>query len=292
MRSMTGFGRAEFEQGGVSATVEVKSLNQRFLEVKLALPRSWSALEGEMRREIQKSVARGRVEVVVRTAGRGKRPSPLVVDEELARSYVDELRGLRERLGLAGEIGVDLLLHRPEILRFTEENEVNHNAAVEVAFSALRRALKALESERSREGRGLKRDLAARLSQISRALPVIARTGEKWRRTTMAKFRAKVRGLMGTLPVDERELLQEAAELAQKADISEEVTRLKSHTDGLRALFNRDGSVGKSIEFLLQEVGRELNTIGAKAQDAALSRLVVELKGQLEKMREQVQNVE
>lgn len=291
MRSMTGFGRAELDQRGVRVSAEVKTLNQRFFDLKLNSPRGWGEYEGEMRRLVQNFVARGRVEVFVRCALLGPPRMTLRVNEALAKSYVTELKRLGGRLGLDGLVRLDALLGRPEIFQVVEE-EGEAGAGVALGLKALVRALKAMDLDRRREGSALRRDLAVRIAKIAKALPRISRLANQSRAAIIASYQNRVRELLEELPVDERRLYEEAAGAAQRADISEELARLKAHLVAMRELLARKEPAGKAIDFLLQEINREVNTMGAKSQSAALSRLTVELKSEVEKMREQVQNVE
>ena len=296
MRSMTGFGRAKAERGHLQVQAEVRSLNQRFLEIKINLPRGWSEQETEFRKLIGNIASRGRIEAVIRSAG-PRSSSRLIVNEKLARSYIEELRGLKKRLALGGEPGLDALLSRPEIFQVVEQ-EANIGPELALGRKALASALKALDTERVREGKSLKRDLAGRLARIAVHTKEIGHLAEESRRAIMAGFQTRVRELLerpggdDLRLVEEKRLYEDAAASAQRADISEELARLKAHLQALGELFSRPGAVGKEIEFWLQEVGREVNTVGSKSQNPALSRLNVAIKGELEKMREQVQNVE
>ncbi len=291
MHSMTGFGRAELESGGVRIEAQVRALNQRFFELKLNLPRGWGEWEAEMRKLVQAVVARGRVEVFIRRTALRPPPTRLIVNHELAAQYVKELQRLGRKLGLGGQPGVEAILQRPEIFRIVEdEGEERSEAAL--GMRALGRALKVLQADRKREGISLRRDFETRIGHLERFRSEIARLAEQSRATIIANFQAKVRELLANSPVDERRLYEEASNAAQRADISEELTRLETHIPALRQLLIRKDPVGKPIEFLLQELNREVNTIGAKSQNAALSHIAVEAKGEIEKMREQVQNIE
>jgi uncharacterized protein (TIGR00255 family) len=296
VRSMTGFGRARVERGDLQVQAEVRSLNQRFLEIKFNLPRSWSEQETEFRKLVTGIAARGRIEVTLRSAGpRGN--GRLIVNEKLARNYIEELRALKKRLALGGEPGLDALLTRPEIFQIVEQ-ETNIAPEVALGRKALEAALKALDAERVREGKSLKRDLSSRLSKVLAHTRQIGKMAEESRQAIIEGFQTRVRELLqrpggdDLKLVEEKRLYEDAAFAAQRADISEELARLKSHLQALGELFSRGGAVGKEIEFWLQEVGREVNTVGSKSQNPALSRLTVAIKGELEKMREQVQNVE
>jgi len=291
MRSMTGFGRAELVRNGIHIVAEIRAVNQRFFELKLNLPRTWGEHEGGIRKIVQSLVSRGRVEVFVRYTRLGPSKSELQVNDELARMYIRELRRLGRILKLDGKLGLDAVLQRPEVFHVIEEDEEPHFGA-ELGIEALRRALKTMESERAREGRALKRDFEMRLKMLASAIPRMDELAAQTRSVIRANFETRIRQLLAELPVNEKRLYEEASAAAQHGDITEEMTRLRVHLDAMSTLLKRSGPIGKSIEFLLQEINRELNTIGAKAQDAKMSQITVEMKGGVEKMREQVQNVE
>ncbi|MBF6568741.1 MAG: YicC family protein [Candidatus Binataceae bacterium] len=291
MRSMTGFGRAEITRNGIQVTAEVRTLNQRFLELKLNVPRGWGEHEAEIRRLVQQVVSRGRVEVFIRYVPAGPPSTTLRVNEDLARKYVEELRRLGKKLGLNGGPGIEAVLQRPEIFQVSEE-EIDSGSAVALALSALKKALRMLDLERAREGKALKADFSDRLSRIEQAIPEVQRLAEQSHKAILENFQRRVGELLKDLPLDERRLYEEAASAAQHVDITEELTRLRAHLQGMSALLSRKGPIGKPVEFLLQELNREVNTVGSKSQNPALSRVTVDLKGEIEKMREQVQNVE
>lgn len=291
MQSMTGFGRARIERNGVRVETEIKSLNQRFFELKLNLPRGWAAHEAEIRKQVQAAVARGRVEVMVRRVTLKAPPARLIVNHGLVAQYLKEVETIGKRMGINGKSTLDAILQRPEIFQIVEDDR-EADADVKLAFQAMARAIKILIADRAREGKSLKRDLAERLARIEAGRREITKLAEESRAAIVASFQGRVKELLAELPLDERRLYEEASIAAQRADVSEELTRLAAHLKGLGELLARPGAVGKPIEFLLQEVNREVNTIGSKSQNAALSRVAVTLKGELEKMREQVQNVE
>jgi uncharacterized protein (TIGR00255 family) len=288
---MTGFGRADLLRNGIHVIAEIRALNQRFFELKLNLPRTWAQHEAEIRKMVQGVVSRGRVEVFVRSTRVGPNNSKLQVDEQLARSYIQELRRLGRVLKLDGKIGLEAILQRPEVFHVVEVDE-EADFGAELGLEALRRALKAVETERMREGRALKGDFEMRLKSLSSAIPRMDELAAQTRNVVRANFETRIRELLAELPLNEKRLYEEASAAAQRGDITEEMTRLGVHLEAMKTLLKRTGPVGKSIEFLLQEINRELNTIGAKAQDAKMSQITVEMKGEVEKMREQVQNVE
>jgi uncharacterized protein (TIGR00255 family) len=291
MRSMTGFGRTQLERGGTQVVAEVRALNQRFFELKVNLPRGWGEHESEIKKIVQGAVERGRVEAFVRCVVMKPPRARLRVNDDLAASYVTELRRLGKRLDLDGKLGLDAILQRPEIFQVIEE-ENDTRTGVDVALMAMKGAVKALDQERRREGAALRRDFETRLKKIGAGIPKIEKLAAQSRTAIHTSFETRVRELLGDLPVNEKRLYEEASNAAQHGDITEELTRLRVHLTAMRALINRTGPVGKSIEFLLQEINREVNTMGAKSQNAALSQITIEMKGEVEKMREQVQNVE
>jgi uncharacterized protein (TIGR00255 family) len=291
MRSMTGFGRAALERNGTRVIAEIRALNQRFFELKVNLPRGWGEYEAQIRDMVQEVVSRGRVEVFVRQVALKAPTARLAVNDRLARLYVAELRRLGKQLKLRGEVGIEAVLNRPEIFHVVEEENGPHPGTA-MGLDVLRRALTALDAERAREGRSLQRDFAMRIRKIASLIPAIAKLAEQSRAEVLENFQSRVRELLGTQPVNEKRLYEEAAAAANHGDISEEITRLKTHLNGLRALLVKKGPVGRSIEFLLQEINREVNTMGSKSQNAALSRVTVDVKAEAERMREQVQNVE
>lgn len=302
MRSMTGYGAAVRERGSVRVAVEVRSLNQRFLEVRLTGPREYGPLEGELRGIVRSRVARGRVEVNVSRTGdlgaRGGRQRRRVtgglrvcVDEALARAYVSALRRLGRKLGLAGELGIDVLRSLPGVVEVSEV-PVDLRRERPVVLAALRAALGAFDRERRREGDNLRRDMAARVRRLKRLAAEMGRRVPRAEAALGHRHRERLGRLLDRGEVDPARLAQEAAMLVARSDVSEELVRLASHLSALGAALARRGAVGKQIEFILQELVREANTIGAKAGDLGLGELVLEAKGEIEKLREQVQNVE
>jgi uncharacterized protein (TIGR00255 family) len=205
--------------------------------------------------------------------------------------YIRELRRLGRSLKLDGKLGLESILQRPEVFHVIEEDEEPH-LGTQLGLEALRRALKTMEAERVREGRALKRDFESRLKTLSSAISHMDQLANAARTTIRTNFEVRIRELLADLPVNEKRLYDEASAAAQHGDITEEMTRLRVHLDAMSTLLKRTGPIGKSVEFLLQEINRELNTMGAKAQNARMSQLTVEMKGEVERMREQVQNVE
>jgi len=292
MRSMTGYGTASAEAASARVTVEIRGLNQRHLDVRLALPREYASLESELRERVRTSVERGRVDVsVTRSQRAAKRRYRVAVREDLARTYVRAAKSLGRELGLEGQISMADVLRLPELFEVVEE-PANMQREVPGLRRALVAALRAFDRERRREGRHVQKDMQQRTAtirrlaaRIKRRLPVALRAMR--RRVEQRVARAAEGG-----ELDAARVAQDVAALAERSDVTEELVRLDSHLGALEAALKSGGSVGKRVEFLLQEVLRELNTTGAKAGDVNIAGWVLDAKGEVEKLREQIQNVE
>jgi uncharacterized protein (TIGR00255 family) len=290
---MTGFGAARVRLGGQSRgsiSVEVKSVNQRFLDLKLSLPREYALWEGDVRKIVQEHVARGRVEVYVgRNVVGNDRPS-IEVDEDLARAYVDQWRRLKRALRLAGDVDLSLLKGVPDLYRVRDAAPALERERP-VLVRALTAALRELDRSRLREGKHLASDMRERVRALETLAAAMARRAEAGREDTQRRIAERMRELLEG-KVDQARILQEAAFQAERSDVTEEIVRLRSHLGGLHDLIEAENAVGKRIDFLLQEVQREVNTVASKSSDLRLTQLAVDAKGEVEKIREQVQNVE
>jgi len=287
---MTGFGRAESSGAPWTFAVEAQSVNHRFLEVRARLPRRWSGLEPRIQQAAQARFARGHVEVKLEErspeAGRALR-----VDVDLARRYVDALRALSRELNLPGEVGLDMLAAQRDLIGVEEpqENLEQVWTAVEPVLAA---ALDALGEMRGREGAALVVALVRNLDEVAGGLARVQARAPELVRVQRDRLRERVKELLdGRLPDPER-LEQEVALLAERGDIAEECDRLASHVSQFRRTLAEAGPQGRRLDFLLQEMNREVNTIGSKAADAAIAQEVVQLKTAVERLREQIQNVE
>ncbi len=288
---MTGYGRGESTGAGRTFIVEVQSLNHRYLEVRARLPRRLTGLEHRAQQEVQRRFARGHFDITVSERITGERPRSLRVDEGLAAAYVDALRKLQSIGGLRGELTLDHLVAQRDLLIHDEEQESLDAAWADLRL-ALTAALDAMEAMRAREGQALEPEIAGRLGAVEAALGEVEARAPRVGRAQKDRLQARLAELMDGRPLDPGRLEQEAAILADRADVTEEGARLRSHLAQFRALLAEGGSQGRRFDFLLQEMNREANTIGAKSGDAEISHLVVGMKAELEKIREQVQNVE
>lgn len=289
---MTGYGRGECVRDGLKVTVELSSVNRRQAEVAVALPRELELLENLVRDMINRHVARGRVSgrvsLQVGSNGAGARPH---INVPLATAYAQELKALARRLKLAGPVTLDHLVRAPGVFQTEEELAAAENLWPAVR-QALRQALQALVRMREREGAHLARDLAARVAVMRRCAARIRaqapRAAARYRRQLLQRVRAA--GLAAA--TDDERLLKEVVLFADRVDIVEELTRLESHFRQFDACRRSRQPVGRTLDFLAQEINREINTIGSKANDARIARQVVVLKAELERFREQAQNVE
>ena len=290
---MTGHGRGECSQDGFKITVELSSVNRKQAEITLNLPRELELLESQMRDIINRAISRGRVTGRVSIhAARGRDAAKMHLNTGLARAYAKELSGLAKQLKLKDDVTLDQLVRAPGVFQTDEDlaGEEDFWPAVE---HALNRALAAFLKMRAREGAHLAKDLAHRVGSMRGAVEQIRanapQVAERYRAALLERIKAA--GLENIAPDDER-LLKEVVLFADRSDISEELTRLQSHFQQFDELARSKEPVGRTLDFLAQEINREINTIGSKANDALISREVVKLKAELEKFREQAMNVE
>ena len=291
IKSMTGYGRGEWQGEGKRVEVEVKSFNHRYLDISPRLPRTLTSLESQVRNFIKQRLSRGRVEVFVQVDNSSLQEQKLELDVALAKDLHLALKSLQEVLGIPGEIRIETMANFREIFG---RKEVEIDLGKEWTFlqAALEGALNGLEKMRSDEGLTLHEDFSGRLQAIEEMIGTIEEKGPIVLQTCQARLAERVRELSGGLPIDEGRLAQEVAYLAERSDITEELVRIRSHLNQFREMLDRPEPMGRKLEFLLQEINREANTIGSKASDAGVAQMVVGVKSELEKMREQVQNVE
>jgi uncharacterized protein (TIGR00255 family) len=295
IRSMTGFGRASFHIGGIAFDVEVRSVNHRHLDLRARLPRLLSALEPAVRERAQARMSRGKVELGVSMPEGASPLQRIEIDRGAAREYARVAAELRESEGLAGPLSVDALLGLPGVVGFAER-ELPLEELEAALLGAVDSAAEALDEMRVVEGAALERDLLARLETVmdlSHSLEARAGAVRDAARERLRKRAAQLEGETGIL--DEARLHQEIVIAAERLDVTEEIVRLRSHVDQFREIMATGGPgrpVGRRLDFLLQEFAREANTIGSKGSDSPVAHQVVDLKTEIERMREQVQNVE
>jgi uncharacterized protein (TIGR00255 family) len=291
MRSMTGYGRGEAESAGVKMSVELSTVNRKQSEIAINLPRDLNELETRIRRAINARIWRGRTNVLLAHHPSTVGARRLALDVDLARSYHNAMRALQKKLGAAGQITIDTILQAPGVMRPPEE-AIEPDRAWPAVERALESALNDLIKMREREGRHLARDLMHRVKTTRRLLKEI----RELHPAVVKKFRTALSERIERtgLPIgkDDERLAKEIFLFADRSDVSEELTRLESHLAQFRHHLRKQEPVGRTLEFIVQEIFRELNTLGAKANDADISQRVVACKTELEKIREQVQNLE
>lgn len=291
MQSMTGFGRGEYSGEGFQVRVEVKSLNHRFLEIICRLPRRYQILEERIRREVQNRFHRGRFEIQARVFGVPPDTARLFVDRGLLDQYLLHLRSLAAEYDLAGELSAGDLLHLREIFIQVEETPEIETLWSELA-PALEKALEEVARMREKEGTYLREILLAHLQELDRWLAAIAERKENHLREAHRRLEERLQRLLADKGLDPMRLHQEAAILADRLDFSEELDRLYSHLRHFKEIMAASGPHGRKLDFLCQEMFREINTLSHKASSAEISHLAVEVKSVIEKVREQVQNLE
>jgi uncharacterized protein (TIGR00255 family) len=293
VRSMTGYGRAEAVLDGQKFSVEVKSLNHRFLEISLRLPAMLSALEMEIKKKIAELLLRGKIDVTIRREAQGDAENghALVLNLPLARNYFAVLSQLKQSLNLKDEISLEMIASQKDVF-LTAESPQDMASLWKGLMLILDEALAGMMEMRRREGESLSQDLSARLEVMAKRLNEIEEMAPQVVLEYQKRLSERVRELTGGLVVDETRLSQEVAILAEKSDITEEIVRLRSHLGQFLEMLDGEEAIGRKVDFLIQEMNREVNTIGSKSSDAHISRQVIEMKSELAKLREQVQNLE
>ena len=288
---MTGYGRGETDHDGTKFTVELNSVNRKQSDVVINLPRDLVELEPRIRQTINESISRGRTNATVSLHSGENGARKLALNTELARSYHEAMRSLQKDLNAPGEITIATILQAPGVMRFPEE-ALNPEDTWPAVEGALRAALADLIKMREREGKHLAKDLIHRLKAIRKKLKEVRALHPDVVKRYRAALLDRIQKAGLPLPNEDERVLKEITFFADRADVSEELTRLESHLAQFAHHLRRKEPVGRTLEFITQEIFRELNTLGAKANDAVISQRVIGCKADLEKIREQVQNLE
>ena len=291
IKSMTGFGRCLESVDGKTIIVEIKSVNHRYYEFTSRVPRSCGYLDEKLKSFIQGKVSRGKIDVGVSIQSDGVSDEKIEVNSEVAKGYITALRSANEELGLEDDLTLSRIMRLPDIFdvkKIEEDEETVWNEVKLVAEKALERFV----AMREAEGEKMREDILSRLDYITGLVEKIEKkspeTTEKYRK----KLFDKISEVLKDTNVDEQRILTEAAIFSEKTAVDEETVRLRSHINQFRSMLELDEPVGRKLDFLIQEFNREANTIGSKAQDAKITKTVVELKSEIEKIREQIQNIE
>ncbi len=288
---MTGFGRAEGDTTLGKVVVESRSVNHRYGDINIKLPKRLSPFENRIKEIVRSQVSRGRIDVSLRLDSLGEEKVQLSVDLDLAEQYYRVFHDLKERLRLKDEITLDLLAGAKDLITAKEESGDIEPYWQEV-LPILKQSFKNMDDMKRLEGESLTKDLQQRLGRIAKELQTIKQQFPSHLRTSLTRLQDRLRSLLEGMEVDPSRFQQEVAFLAERTDITEEIVRAESHLSQFSTLLEGNEPVGRKMDFLLQEIHREVNTVSAKVNDAEISQRVVEMKSELEKIREQVQNIE
>ncbi len=291
IKSMTGYGRAQGSFSGGDITVEVKSVNNRYLDCGVKLPRGYAYLEEGVKSQVQKAISRGKVDVFITINAAGADNVKISVNEPVAKGYIDAMHRLVQEYGIQDDISASAISRFSDVF-LVEKQEQDENEVKSAIFGVVAEALGAFDAMRTREGEALKTDLLQKAEGI---LTLVSKVEERSPITVKAyleRLTAKMQEVLEDRQIDEARIIQEAAIYADKVAVDEETVRLRSHVDQLQNMLSEGGVIGRKLDFLMQEMNREANTIGSKGNDVEQARNVVNIKSELEKIREQIQNIE
>lgn len=291
IKSMTGYGRAQGSFSGGDITVEVKSVNNRYLDCGVKLPRGYAYLEEGVKSQVQKAISRGKVDVFITINAAGADNVKISVNEPVAKGYIDAMHRLVQEYGIQDDISASAISKFSDVF-LVEKQEQDENEVKSAISGVVAEALGAFDAMRTREGEALKTDLLQKAEGI---LTLVSKVEERSPITVKAyreRLTAKMQEVLEDRQIDEARIIQEAAIYADKVAVDEETVRLRSHVDQLQNMLSEGGVIGRKLDFLMQEMNREANTIGSKGNDVEQARNVVNIKSELEKIREQIQNIE
>lgn len=291
IKSMTGFGRCLETVNGRDILVEIKSVNHRYYEFSARVPRAYGFLEEKMKTFLQGRISRGKVDVGITVYNLNGEDEIIEVNKEVAKEYITALRGANEELGLTDDLTLSRIMRLPDIFnvrKAQEDEEVVWNDVKQVAEKALDNFI----AMREKEGVKMKEDILSRLDYITELVGKVEERSPVVTENYRKRLFDKLTEILEDKKIDEQRIITEAAIFSEKTAVDEETVRLRSHIAQCRELLNSDEAVGRKLDFLIQEFNRESNTIGSKGQDIDITKIVVELKSEIEKIREQIQNIE
>jgi uncharacterized protein (TIGR00255 family) len=291
VKSMTGYGRAERVSGGCTITVELRCVNNRYLDCNIRIPRLYLFAEEAMKSRVQGKISRGKVDVFVTLDNGGADRVQVSVNKSVADGYYSALKELAQTYQLNDDISVSLLSRFPEVL-LAEKAEEDVEQMAEEICTVLDLALEDFDEMRSREGERLREDILSRAATIEEKVSLVEERSPQTVQEYRAKLEARMQEVLANTQLDPARILTEAAIFADKIAVDEETVRLRSHIGQLREMLSKGGVIGRKLDFLIQEFNREANTIGSKCSDIEIARHVVDIKAEIEKIREQVQNIE
>ena len=290
MKSMTGFGRASLESNGKNYIIEIKTVNNKYSDITVKSPKRLSFMEDKIRKQIANRITRGKVEVLVSFFDFSNKSKNVVLNKKIAKEYIKQLREIADENNLSENISVVEIAKLPDILNSIDSD--NDEEIASEALQCLNMALDSLIEMRKAEGENIKQDLLVRIERVQNLVDKIAENSKGIVEEYVSKLEKRVKEILKTDVVDENRIAQEAVIYADKTSIEEELTRLNSHIVQFKELVNSDGPVGRKLDFMIQEMNRETNTIGSKAGSGEITKAVIDLKVELEDIREQIQNIE
>ncbi len=291
MKSMTGFGRAQIEKNNRIYGIEIKSVNHKYTDISVKLPRTLSYIEEKIKKEVQKNVTRGKVDVFVTFENYGEEGKEIIINKEIVKKYIEEFNKIAEENNLEKELNITEITRLPEVLTIRNVEEKEDIVQKEV-LECLEKALENFILMRENEGNKIREDLERRIKKIEEKIMKISEFSTGLVSNYVVKLEERIKEILKTDIIDEARLATEVVIYADKCSIEEELTRLKSHIHQFAQMLQEENSVGKKMDFLIQEMNRETNTIGSKSGSLDITNLVIEIKVELEDIREQVQNVE
>lgn len=291
LRSMTGFGRSKYENEGREYLVEIKSVNNRYSDISIKLPRNISFLEEKVKTVISNAISRGKIDVFINFTNYSEKGKKIKINTELAKQYIEELKKLQTETEIIDNIGIMEICKMPEVLNLKIEED-DENVLWQELQECLNNAITGFLLMRENEGNKIKEDLEKRIELIREKIEKISEVSTGLVEEYVVKLEKRVNELLKTTVVDETRLAQEIVIYSDKCSVEEELTRLRSHINQFLNLLNETNPIGKKLDFLIQEMNRETNTIGSKANSLEITNLVVDIKTEIENIREQVQNIE
>lgn len=291
VKSMTGYGKGVYEDGQIKLTVELKVVNHRFLDIGIKAPKQFNFAEDALRKTIKNGLVRGHVDVYVNYEDNREIKSEVSADYALAEQYYNLSKGVAERVGLANNVGVYELLKMPDVVS-VKVADIDEEELLKALTAACGQAIENLDKMRIKEGEAMKADVLAKTQEVEKLVSEIAKLAPGMTAVHREKVRERVQEYLADVAIDEEKFINEMAFYADKVAVDEELTRLKSHISHLRAIVEKGGAIGKQLDFVVQEMNREANTTGSKCCDINVANLVVALKSEIEKIREQIQNIE
>lgn len=292
IKSMTGYGKASFKNDELSINMEIKTVNHRFLDISVRMPTAFLEYEDTIRKVIRSSIKRGKVDVFVTVESTSLFEKQLLVDYQLLENYIDVLGKIKQKYNIESAISLDQILRLPDIIMIVEKE--NETQRFETIFAeTCTEAVNKLVAMREKEGELLHKKIMQNLTNLTRYLNELQSRYKEFQPTHFERLRERISEIVqNKAEIEESRILMEAAVLAEKANIQEEITRLESHCLQFQSVLEEEGAVGRKLDFIVQEMNREINTIGSKSGDFTINQYVVNMKSELEMIREQIQNIE